>query len=90
MVAGTGAGDVKQMALGVVNVLKVGLIGDGLNPFLEWDDFIVASHYCDCPKFQTFGQVHGTDGQPSNRRRDVFIEDIKTERGGVCRGLGPV
>src|ERR1017187_3088898 len=90
MVAGTGAGDVKQMTFGVVNVLKVGLVGDGLNPFLKWNHVIVTSHHCDCPELQAFGKMHGTDGQPSNRRRDVFVENIKTESGGVCRGFGPV
>ena len=37
IVTGTDAGNVQQMALSVVHVLKVGLAGDSLNPFLERD-----------------------------------------------------
>ena len=90
MIAGAGTGDVEQVALGIVNVLQVSLIGHTLYPFLKWNDLVIASHHRDCPEFQTLGQVHCADGQSSNRRHDVFIENIKTKRGCVCRGLGPV
>ena len=90
MIAGAGTGDVEQVALGIVNVLQVSLIGHTLYPFLKWNDLVIASHHRDCPEFQTFREVHGADGQSSNRRRDVFVENIKTERGGVCCCFGPV
>jgi len=87
MIAGASAGDVQQLALCVVYILKVGLIGNGLDPLLERNDLIVASHYCDCPEFQTFGEMHGADGQPSNRRFDIFVEYIKASAASFAAAL---
>ena len=62
VVTSASASDVKKVAFCVVNVLKIGFIGNHFNPFLEGNDFVVTTHYRDCPEFQTLGQVHGADG----------------------------
>jgi len=42
MVAGTGAGDVEQVALGVVDLLEIGIVCDPLDAFLQRQDLVVA------------------------------------------------
>jgi len=87
MIAGAGAGNVKQMTLGVVKVLKVGFIGEGLSPFLEGNHLIVRGHHHNCPKFQAFGQAHGIDGPASNRHFNILGANFKAERVIVCRSF---
>ncbi len=62
MVPGARAGDVKQVALGVIDLLKVGIVGDALDPLLKGNDFILASHDDDGSEFQSLGEVHRADG----------------------------
>ena len=62
VIAGARAGDVKQMALGVVDLLQVGVVSDGLDACLAWDNLIVASHDDDRSELQALGIVHRTDG----------------------------
>jgi hypothetical protein len=38
MVAGTGAGHIEQMPLGLVDFFEVGIVGDILDPLLRRDD----------------------------------------------------
>jgi hypothetical protein len=90
MIAGAGAGNVKKMALGVVNVLKVGFIGDDLNSLLERNHIMGASHHRHCPEFQACGKAHGIDGPASNRHFNILGENFKAERVIVCRSFSTV
>ena len=49
-IAGTGARDVKQMALTVVNLFEIGIIGDILDALWRGNDLVVARHYRDGAK----------------------------------------
>jgi hypothetical protein len=42
MVARTRAGDVEQVAFGVIDLLQVGIVSDRFDALLQGDDFIVA------------------------------------------------
>jgi len=55
MIPRPGAGDVEQVAFGVVDLFQVGVVGDGFDAFLEGDDFVVAGHDHDGAEFETFG-----------------------------------
>jgi hypothetical protein len=81
MIAGAGAGNVKQMALGIVKVLKVGFIGEGLSPFLERNHLIVTGHH---------HNAHGIDGPASNRHFNILGENFKAERVIVCHSFSTV
>ena len=81
MVTGACAGDVKQMPLGIVDFLKVGIVGYALDPFLKGNDFIVASHHDDGSEFQALGEVHRADGDGA-----VFDLNLVAEFNGSCSG----
>ena len=57
VVPGAGAGDVEQMAFGVVDIFQVRFVGDRLDPILKRDDFIVAGHDSDGAKLRPFAVV---------------------------------
>ncbi len=78
MIASAGACHIKQMPLGVVHVLKVGVIGYGFYPCLKRDDLVVASHDYDGSKFETFGEVHGGNANLVTDRFDAIVEDLIT------------
>ena len=40
-----GAGDVKKVALGVVDLFEISVICNRFYPFLQWNDLIVTGHY---------------------------------------------
>src|ERR1700730_10043974 len=61
MIPSAGAGNVKQMPLGVVDLLQIGVIADRFDALLQGNYFVVAGHYDHGPKLQTLGKVHGTD-----------------------------
>src|SRR5581483_1872522 len=44
LIAGSGTGDVEQMALRVVHVFQISIVGDHFDPFLQGNDFVVAGH----------------------------------------------
>ena len=45
MVPRAGAGDVKKVALGVVDLFEISVICNRFYPFLQWNDLIVTGHY---------------------------------------------
>jgi hypothetical protein len=61
MISRSGAGNVEQLALGVIDFLQIRVIADRLDTFLQGYDFIVACHHDHGPKLQTFGEVHSAD-----------------------------
>jgi hypothetical protein len=58
MISRTGAGNVQKVSLSIVDILQIGVVTNGLDTFLQRNDFIIASHHCHGAKFQTFGEVH--------------------------------
>lgn len=61
MVSGTGAGDVEQMALGVIDLLQIRIVTDRLDTLLQGDYFVIAGHYNHGAELQTFGEMHSAD-----------------------------
>lgn len=53
MIPRTGAGDVEQVPFRVINFLKIGVITDGLDTFLQGDDLVIAGHDYHGTEFQT-------------------------------------
>jgi hypothetical protein len=45
MIPRSGAGDIEQVALGVVDFLQVGVIAHGFDALLQRDDLVVAGHH---------------------------------------------
>jgi len=78
VVARACAGDVKQMPLGIVYLFKVSVVGNALDPLLQGNDFIVASHDDDGSKLQALGEVHRANGY-----RAVFNLDLVAEFNGT-------
>jgi hypothetical protein len=71
MVTGSGTSDIKQMALGVVDVFQIGLVGNPLDPLLQRDHVLVAYRDSDGPKFQTLDQAHRADRDAAHDRSDL-------------------
>ena len=61
MIPRAGAGDVEQVALGVVDFLQIGVVADRLDALLQGDDLVVAGHHGHGAELQPLGQVHGAD-----------------------------
>src|SRR5438270_2286663 len=80
MIAGAGAGDVKQMALAVVDFFEVGFVADVLDALLGRDDLIGAGHYYDDAEFQPFRQMHRAHRQPAHCDLDLVTQ---LNRGGA-------
>ena len=74
VVARAGAGDVEQVPLGVVDLLQVGVVADGLDALLQRNDLVVAGHHDDGAELQPLGQVHRADRDVPARRLDVLVE----------------
>jgi len=79
MIACARTGDIQQVALGVINLFKIGVVRRGLDPFLRWNYFIVASHNHDGPKLQTLRQMHSARGDITRIDFDSFIEQLHLE-----------
>ena len=62
VVAGTGAGDVQKLTLGIVDFFEVGTVTKGVDSALGRDDLIIAGDDGDCAEFQALGAVHGCEG----------------------------
>ena len=79
MISGAGAGDVEQVALGVIDLLQIGIVADRLDALLQGNDFVVAGHHDHGPKLQTFGEVHGADRDVPAGGFDVLIENLESK-----------
>jgi hypothetical protein len=90
MVAGTGSGDVEQVALGVVDLFQVGVVGHRFDPFLRGNDLVVAGHDDNRSELQTFGEVHGADRNVAAHCLNVFVKHFIGELGLLCRRASTV
>ena len=85
MVPGARARHVEQVSFCVVDLLKVGIVGYVLDPFLEGDDLIVTRHDRDSAELQSLGQMHGAYRDAITTRATSFVKDLKEESGvGYC------
>jgi hypothetical protein len=75
------AGHIKQVAFGVVDLLDIGIVGNGLDALLQRQDLRVAGHHGHGPKLQPFGEMHGADRDAAGSHFDVFGQFH-------CRGTG--
>ena len=88
VVAHAGAGDVEEVALGVVDVLEVGGVGDGLDAGLERDDLVVAGGDDDGAELEALGEVHRADGGVAGLAFGTAVELAGGEAGGLHRSSG--
>ena len=74
VVPSTRAGNVKQVALGVVDLPEVRAVGDGFDSLLKRNHFIVTTHDCYGAEFQSLCEMHRAHGQLAGARFDLFVE----------------
>lgn len=84
------AGDVQQMAFGVVDLFQVCIIRYGFDAFLQRDHFIVASHHGYPTKFQTLCKVHRADGNVTGRRLCAVVQHLERQARRGKRTAGTV
>lgn len=85
-VAGAGTGDVEQVALGVVNLVEFGFVGDGFDALLQGQNIVIAGHDGDGLVLKPFSKVHGADGNPALRLLKTFGEFQLCVTGGFHGG----
>ena len=73
-VSGPGAGDIEQVALGVVYVGEVGVVCDGGDPRLQRDHLVIAGGDDDCTELEALGPVHRRDRHGVGRDVGVVVE----------------
>ena len=81
MVSCSCAGDVEQVALGVIDLLQIRVVTHGLDPLLQGNDLIVTGHHHHRSKFQSFGQMHGADRDVAAGGLNVLIENFERQSG---------
>ena len=79
MIPSSRAGDVEQMAFGIINLLQIRIVSHRFNPLLQRENLVVACHYRHGAELQTLGKVHGADGDMSARRLYVLIENLERQ-----------
>ena len=62
------------MTLSVVDLLKIGIVSDALDPLLRRDNLVIAGHYRDTLELQPLCEVHCTDGDAAALRLGGFVE----------------
>src|SRR6266516_2678277 len=77
MIACPCAGDVKEVAFGVIDLLQVRVVAYRLNSFLQGNDLVVAGHHGHSSEFQSFGKMHRTDRDVAAGGLDVLIENLE-------------
>src|SRR5205823_11158331 len=75
--ARSGACDVEEMALGVVDLLQIGVVAHGLNALLQRHDFIIAGDHRHGSELQAFGQMHCADRYMARGGLDVLVKNLE-------------
>ena len=65
------------MPFGLINLVKFDFVGNGFDAGLQRQDFIVAGHHNHSPKFQSLGEMHGTNGGVTADGFDLLIQDFE-------------
>ena len=74
MVAGAGAGDVKQVPLAILDLFQISIVREILDALLRGNYLIVARHYRDGTEFQPLCEMHGPDGELARCDLDPFAK----------------
>jgi hypothetical protein len=75
------ASHVQQMALRVVFLFEIVVVGDGFDPGLKRNYFVVTSHYNNGSKFEPLCQMHRSNGNLAARGFNVLIEHLEPQSG---------
>ncbi len=73
------------MALGVIDLLQVGIVGNRLDALLKRQHLVVARHHRDRSELQPLRKVHRADGQVAARRVNLVGQ---FDRGSAGCGYG--
>jgi hypothetical protein len=76
------------MALCIVHFFEITLVGDGFDPRLERQDFIVAGHNCHRPELQSLAEMHRADRDAVTHRPHRLIKYRGAEASGLNGSLG--
>jgi hypothetical protein len=61
VIASASAGDIKQVALSVVDFPQIGIVADRLDALLLGNYFIITGHHSHGPELKPLREVHGAD-----------------------------
>ena len=73
------------MPFRVVDLFKVGIVGDCFDPFLQRNHLIVTGHHDDGPELQALGKVHGTERDVPACRSYPLVEHLEGKPGFLHR-----
>ncbi len=90
MITCTGARDVEQVPLRVVNLFEVGVVSYRLNSLLRRDNFVITGHDHYRTELQSFRKVHRADGDMVIGRLDILIKYLERQSGSGYRILGTI
>ena len=65
-------------------------VRNGLDAFLKGQDLVIAGHHRDGPEFESFGQMHGADGEFALLRLDIVAQHDGGHSGLLRRGDGSI
>ncbi len=65
------------MPLGVIDLLQVGIIANGFNSLLQWNNLVVAGHNGNDSELQTLGQVHRCNGNLPAAWFKVLVKNLE-------------
>jgi len=86
----TSAGYIQELPFGIVNILKITLVPDGLNPLLKGQHLVVAGHRDHRTELKTLGEMHCANGCVPARGLDPIIEHLEGQSSQPQRITGPV
>ena len=81
MIPRTGARDVEQVPLRVVDLFQIGVVSNGLDARLQWNDLVVTGHHRDRPELQALGQMHAADRHLTVAGLDAFVQNFERHPG---------
>src|SRR5690349_15659059 len=81
MISRPGAGNVKKLPLGVVDLFEIGLVSDGFDALLRGYDLVVAGHHRDRTEFETFSQMHRANAEFTSDGLHTLVEHPKRNTG---------
>jgi hypothetical protein len=79
MIARAGAGDVKQVPLGIIDLLQIGVVAYRLDALLQRNNLVVTGHYDHSPELETFGKVHSANRDVAAGGFDMLVENLECD-----------
>ena len=90
MISGASAGNIEQMALGVVDLFQVGVVSYSFDAFLRRNNLIVARHHNYRAKFKSFRQMHGAERYITAGCFNMLVEYLERQSGLADRSTGAI